>query len=76
MLKRRFKYEKIDRVRILKIYYTYKDVTMLFEIRKFKKNLYKIASYGANKNIEELFVPFTQVKKFFEFMKAERNFYL
>ena len=76
MLKKKFKYEKMDRVRILKIYYTYGDITLLFEIRKFKKNLYKIASYGARGNIEELFVPFTKVKEFFKFMKAERNFYL
>ena len=67
---------KKERIEEVKIYY-FKFINgryeTVFEVRKFKNNKYKIASYGAGKDIEKLFIPFSEVKEFFKTIKAYKK---
>ena len=57
------------RVKIYLFKFIIAECKAVFEIRKFKNGMYKIASYGAYKDIEKYFVDFKEVKEFFRVIK-------
>lgn len=63
------KKENIGEVKV--IYFKFIDgrFETVFEIRKFKNNKYRIASYGTGKDIDKHFVNFETVKEFFRTIK-------
>ena len=67
------KKERIDEVKIYYFKFINGRYETVFEVRKFKNNKYKIASYGAGKDIEKLFIPFSEAKEFFKTIKAYKK---